>query len=390
MHIVAIVGGLFLILATLVDGFETVVLPRRVTRRLRLSRLFFHYSWGSWAWLAHWLHGGADKEGSSQRDRLLGVYGPLALILLLSLWATALLFGFALVQWGLVAPLTAPGGAHGFGTLLYLSGVTFFTLGFGDVVPLTAPGRVVAVFEVATGFSFLALIIGYLPTIYGAFSRREVNITLLDARAGSPPSAAELLRRHHRADDLAALDQLLREWERWAAELLESHLSYPVLSYYRSQHEHLSWLASLTVILDTCTLLLVGVRCPEGDYPTRQARLTFAVARHALTDLNQILAAAPHPPVPDRLPPAALTRLRDSLAEVGLQLRVGADAEHWLAETRRLYEPYAHALATSLLFTLPAWLPSDNADDWQTTAWDWQPARLPIRDESRVESHPLC
>jgi hypothetical protein len=386
MRALAAAGGLLLIALILWDAFETIILPRRVTRRLRLARLYFRYSWRALVGAARRLPGGSRKERSSLRDGLLGVYGPLALLFLLALWAMALVLGFALLQWGLGSPMATAAGAAGFGAILYLSGVTFFTLGFGDVVPLAAVGRTVAVLEAATGFGFLALVIGYLPTIYTAFSGREVNITLLDARAGSPPSAAELLRRHGHQHDAAALDELLRDWERWAAELLESHLSYPVLTYFRSQHEHLSWLASLTMILDACTLLIVGVHSEAWSFPSRQARYTFAIARHAVGDLSQILYAAPLPPRPERLPPEDLARLREILATVGLRLREGDDAERWLAELRHLYEPYVNALAERLLFTLPSWFPSTDPDDWQTTAWEWEPATLPPLAEPKAAS----
>ena len=143
--------------------------------------------------------------------------------------------------------------------------------------------------ESATGFGFLALVIGYLPTLLQAFSRRDANVTLLDARAGSPPTAVELLRRHASAHGREALHELLRDWERWSAELLESHLSYPVLCYFRSQHDNQNWLAALTTILDTCALAIVGME----NVPRRQAQLTFAVARHAVVDLAQIFSTAP-------------------------------------------------------------------------------------------------
>src|SRR6202007_3363827 len=142
---------------------------------------------------------------------------------------------------------------------LYLSGETFFTLGLGDVTPASSAGRVLVVIEAGIGFAFLALVIGYLPVLYQSFSRRELNITLLDARAGSPPSTEELLRGEW--NHQAALTALLHEWEHWSAEVLESHLSYPVLSYYRSQHDNQSWLSALTTILDTCALLLSVVKC---------------------------------------------------------------------------------------------------------------------------------
>ena len=184
--------------------------------------------------------GAIQQEGGSPREVLLGVYGPLALIALLALWAAALVIGFALVQWGVHASLVMQEGAVGFGSYAYLSGVTFFTIGFGDVTPRTGLGRAFAVFEGATGFGFLALIVAYLPLPFGAFAAREVDITLLDERAGAPPSAVEFLRRHGPRDP-ERLDAFLREWERWAASVLESHLSYPALLYFRSQHEHQSW-----------------------------------------------------------------------------------------------------------------------------------------------------
>lgn len=380
MRVVAVVVGFVVILIILGDAFETIVLPRRVSRRLRLSRQFFRHSWHMWASLARRLPAGEDHEGSSIQDRFLGVYGPLALIALVGLWACTLILGFAILAWGLDLPVTGPNRRASFGTLLYMSGATFFTLGYGDIAPLSADGRALAVVEVGMGFSFLALIIGYLPITYSAFSRRETNITLLDARAGSPPTAVELLRRHALPEDARALEQMLQEWERWSAELLESHLSYPVLSFFRSQHEHLSWLAALTMIMDSCALLMVGVRGAGGSLSSRQARLTFAMARHAIGDLCQTLYAPPRTARHDRLPANDVERMRALLAETGLELRQGADAERWLAQTRSLYEPYVAALAAQLLFTLPQWLPAGSPDDWQTTAWEWSSAALPPRD----------
>src|SRR5262245_59419296 len=232
----AIVGSV-LICVVLLDAFVTVVLPRRVTRRLRLARLVLRPTWQLWSAPArgHWRSG-------ERRETYLSCYGPCALLLLIGVWSTGLIGGFALLLWGLDAQLVTMGGDASVGTALYGSGTTFFTLGLGDVLPHTALGRVLMVLEAGMGFAFLALIISYMPVLNQAFSQREVNVSLLDARAGSPPSAAELLRRHAGADFTGALAQVFREGERWAAELLESHLSYPILAYYRSQHQEQSWL----------------------------------------------------------------------------------------------------------------------------------------------------
>lgn len=357
LRLLVTAAGLALVALILWETFETIVLPRRVVREFRLTRLFYGCTWRPWLALTRLL------SGRERQDALLGVFGPLSLILLIALWAAALVLGFALVLWGSGAALRAPEGQPGFGTDLYVSGVTFFTLGFGDVVPRDALGRTVTVVEVGTGFGFLALVVSYLPVLYQAFSRRETAIALLDARAGSPPCAAELLRRFRQRDELAAVPALLAEWERWCAELLESHLSYPQLMFYRSQHERQSWVAALTVMLDLSALVLAGI---EG-LPRAPAELTFAMARHAAVDLCQVFRRGP--PLVDRLPPEDLARLCAVLAEAGIRLADDAAFTHKLAALRRAYEPYVAWLGAYLHMPLPPWLPPDGVPDaWQTTA----------------------
>jgi hypothetical protein len=341
------------------DVFETVILPRRVDRRFRLTRLVFRSTWRP---VAHIARGLADP---ARRENLLAYYGPLTLILLLVTWAFVLVVGYAGLQWAFGSQLAASEGAVNFGTDLYMSATTFFTLGLGDVVPRSNAARVLAVIEVANGFGLIALFIGYMPAFYQAFSRREVNISLLDARAGSPPSAGELVRRHDGLETWESLERLLRAWERWSAELLESHLSYPVLAYYRSQHDSQSWVSAITAILDVCALLLAGF---EGKQ-AHQAQLTFAIARHAVVDLSQVFVDAPRPPRQDRMSAADWQSLDALLAAVGATYTSRDDAEARVREIRKLYEPYANALAEYLLMPLPPWLPATAAlDDWQTSA----------------------
>jgi hypothetical protein len=309
------------------------------------------------------------------------VFGPLSVLALFAAWALGLIFAFGLLHWSLGTSLAGHDGTAGLSTYLYLSGTTFFTLGYGDVTPTGLVGRTLAVLESGLGFAFLALVIGYVPVLFQAFSRREVTISLLDARAGSPPSAAELLRRLTHAGSLAAADPFLAEWERWGAELLESHLSFPVLSYYRSQHDNQSWLAALTAVLDTCALLLVGSK----QCNTFQAQLTFAMARHAAVDLALVFRRPPIPPDPDRLSAERLARLRDLLREAGLPLRDGPAVDERLAELRAMYEPFVNALADFFLFTLPPILPDKPpVDNWQTSAWTRRTpgiGSLPVRRE---------
>jgi hypothetical protein len=359
MTLIEVFLGLMLLFMALWDAFEVVILPRRVTHRFRFTRFFFRSSWRLWSSVAHWIR--ADRR----REAFLSIFGPLSLLLLLSVWAAGMIVGFAMVHWGLGTPLNVSEGRAPRSTYFYLSGTTFFTLGLGDVTPLGPSGRVLVVIEAGVGFGFLAIVVGYLPVFYQAFSRREVSISLLDARAGSPPTAGELLRRH--GQDMKALSQLLYDWERWSAELLESHLSYPVLSYFRSQHTNQSWLAALTAILDTCVLVIAGI----NGGPSRQAQLTFAMARHAVVDLAQLFITSPQPLMPDRLPPSSLTRLREGLAEAGVTLQEGIAAEQKLGELRRMYEPYVYALGEYLSMALPPWFRVTVVlDSWQTSAWE--------------------
>jgi len=240
-------------------------------------------------------------------------------------------------------------------------------LGYGDIVPTSPAARFLAVMEAGMGFGFLGTVIGYLPTIYSAFSRREVGISLLDARAGSPPTAAELLARFEGVSQQSVLDQILREWERWSGEVLESHISYPALSFFRSQHINQSWLGALTAILDASALVIAGMDASRSS----QAKITFAMARHAVVDLAQVVKARYDPNPPDRLPAVELARLRQYLSDRGLQLKDGAAFEEKLAHLRSLYEPYTLSMARNLSITVPPWIHAEKKkDNWEAGPWD--------------------
>src|SRR5438132_12687071 len=297
--------GVFLIVIVLWDVFETIVLPLRVTRRFRLTRLFYRSVWQPWRVIASGVH------NSKRRETLLSVFGPLSLVALLTIWALTLVFAFATIQWAIRSRIVSPLGSDGFLTDLYFSGTTFFTLGLGDIMPFGLAARTMTVIEASMGIGLLALVIGYFPVLYQAFSRREVNISMLDARAGTPPTAVELLRRHQEANSLHSLDELLRDWERWAADLMESHLSYPVLCFFRSQHDNQSWLAALNTVLDTCSLVMVGI----DEIPKWQAQLTFKMARHAVVDISQIFNTSPVKHDGARLPKKDLETLRMALSD---------------------------------------------------------------------------
>jgi Ion channel len=361
MLILAAIVGIVIIFAVLLDAFENVVLPRRVQRSFRLTSVFYRNTWVPWIKLSQLI------KSPNRRENFLSYFGPISILVLLGVWAAGLIFGFALLQYGFGEHVRLGNEPVTFGILVYHSGETFFTLGYGDIVPTSGLSRALAVIEAGMGFAFLGVVIGYLPVMYVAFSDRELEISLLDSRAGSPPTAAELLTRLGCCPDQHVLDQIFRDWEIWSAKLLSSHLSYPVLSFFRSQHRNQSWLGALTVMLDVTSLVITGIDSIRPE----QAKLTFAMARHAAVDLAQVVNARYDPNQSERLTAEGLAHLRRTLAAAGLRLQQNEAADQKLAKLRSLYEPYLQSNARRLVIALPPWIRSEQTkDNWQTGPWD--------------------
>lgn len=354
---VIIASSALLLLVVLHDAFEVMLLPRRVKSRIRIVRIFFRFSWWIWSWLARRI------RSADARHNYLSLYGPLSIVVLLVVWAAGLITGFGTLYWG----LGLQSSFHRPSSLLnhlYFSGVTFFTLGYGDVLPHTRLEKLLAVIEAGIGLGFLATVIGYLPLLYQLFARREAKLIMLDAAAGSPPSATTLLVRHAEGEDLEQLDSLLQEWQQWSAELVESQLSYPMLGYYRSQQDNQSWLAALTAIMDCCALVMVGFK----GVRTFRARMTFSTARQAVIEMGRVFQTGPRTLDRDRLPAPDYVRLATTLSEAGLVFSDDSDAEQRLAAFRSTYEPFLNGLAHYLVLSLPEWLREENQlDNWQNS-----------------------
>jgi hypothetical protein len=380
MQAFSFIAGLICIFSALLDAFQTIILPRRATGRFRLTRLFYIFTWTPWSAIA------SRVKNPRKRETALSFYGPLSLVFLIVAWATALVVGFSLMYEGLGSHFTdSLGIPANFRTDLYVSGTTLFTLGLGDVVPRNPWTRELIILEAGMGLGFVAVVIGYFPVLYGAFSKREVSISLLDARAGSPPTAVELLRRHTFQGGDAALTLLLEEWERWAAELMESHISYPLLCYFRSQHTSQSWLSALTAILDASSLLIAGVQ----GHPSRQAQLTFAMARHALVDLSQVFSQAPVKDMKDRLPIETYDAMYKLLCQSGVSVCRYDGSMDRLAEMRAMYEAYAEAMSRYLCMPLPPWVVErPHKDNWQTVARVREQAEQPPSDGGTASTPP--
>jgi hypothetical protein len=373
LHVAPFCAGIACIIAALTDAFQTVILPRRAVGRFRITRIFYILTWWPWAHVAECIH------HPRKRETAFSYYGPLSLLLLIMIWAAALVFGFALILFSLRSPFSDPLHAHaGLASDIYLSGTTMFTLGIGDITPHTAAARMLVVLESGMGLGFLAMVISYFPVLYGAFSRREVSISLLDARAGSPPTATELMRRHSFQGGTEALNVLLVEWERWCAELLESHISYPSLCYFRSQHSNQSWIAALTAILDVSALMVAGIQ----EHAARQAQLTFAMARHALVDLSQTFSLPPVTNSENRLPPERFELLYQSLCEAGIRVCRDGDSMERLKKMRSLYEGHAEALGRYFRMPLPPWIADHpHKDNWLSVARVRQAAEAAISSD---------
>ena len=361
-----------LIAAILHDAFEVMLLPRRVKSKMRIVRYFFKGTWFVWSAL------GSKITSEDRRHSFLGLYGPLSLVLLLIVWAVGLIGAFGGIFWSLNPTQFS---SHPWLNQAYFSGVTFFTLGYGDIVPHVAWSKALAVCEAGTGLGFIAMVIGYLPVIYQLFSRREAQVIMLDSMAGSPPVCTTMICRYAEGHGLDALDGFLLRWQQWAAELLESQLSYPMLAYYRSQHDNQSWLAALTAVMDVSVLIMVGF----DGVRTLQARLTFGTARLATIEMGRVLGAGPRPFEEERLSSDGFAEIKNRLAAAGLRFVDEEEAEERLASFRDTYEPFLNGLANHLLLSLPGWFSDvDQLDNWMNSPRGKSAKRL----IESVESEP--
>jgi hypothetical protein len=339
--------GVLIWCGVLWDGFATIVLPRTVDPTRRLSGRFTRWSWRLWASVACRI-----RQPGLQLN-VLAVYGPLSVMLLLAIWGGLIIVAFALIYQGWGPQFPASAGPVGFGTLLYMSGSTFLTLGLGDVTASDPVGRLFTMLEAATGYIFLAMIITYMPLLDQAYGAREVGNLLIHSRAGRPPGAIRLLHRYAGADRSEVLRINLREAERWMAETLESHLGHPVLSFYRAQHLGRSWLVSLATTLDSCALLIVG----GAGFPAAQARLTYRMGVRLLEDLTEALGIAVDPRCRSRLSETDLPALVAATKDWRLTLTLGSDSAPELLRLVRRYDGHLVTLSAWLVIPLPSWIP---------------------------------
>jgi Ion channel len=343
MRWIALPVGVLVLLFTLIDVFRTLVMPRATRGRLRLARLLFRPMYAPWRWVA------LRRKTTEGRERVLSTAAPFFFFVLLAGWAVLAVVSYGLILW---SPAFSSGmhghGDGSFSTAAYFSGSSLFTLGFGDVVA-TGWTRAVVVIEGATGLGLVAVVIGYLPVLYQGFNRREVGVLMLDARAGSPPSGPELLYRMSGAGARSALLELFAEWERWAADVLETHLSYPLLAFFRSPHDNTSWVTALGSVLDAATLTLTAI---EGDEDAR-ARSLFGTGVHAVEDLFYYFRLSEREAVITR---TEFDSVIKDLQSVGVPVKPVDEAFAAFTKKREKYAPRLDALAVLLAAPPAQWI----------------------------------
>lgn len=349
MRALAALAGAVVIVLTLVEFFVAFLLPRRVKHEPRVARMILVAGWRVWRFCAR-------RLPARSSDTMLGFYGPVLMLFAIALWAVALILGFALLQWAGGSHVMS-GGSAGFDDDLFFSAGGFLSAST-QLSPQTALARGLFLGEATCGFGVLFVAIGYLPAIYQAFSRREVAVAQLAPRAGTPPTAGALLARSGRRGGWSDLDSYLSEWEGWAAELMETHLSYPALAYFRSQHVNQNWLAALTTVLDACAFAIAAA--PEEN-EVEAAEITLAIGRHAVADLSHVLRAKPCRFDPPRLGAGDFAALWELAAGSGLDLRAKNEVEPRLDELCAGYEPFIAALERALELTPSSWLPPADA-----------------------------
>ena len=362
MRPLAIALGLTLMALAFAEYFSTFLLPRRVKRDPRIARGLFRTLWIPW-------RAAAARLRPVAADTMLGIFGPLGLLVILVLLSGGVILGFSGLYWGASTPFSAP--QHGdYGSSLYFSAGAFASAS-NPFTPLSGLGKAMQVVEAGSGLVFLGIAIGYLPALFQAFSRRETAVTLLDPRAGSPPTAGALLVRSAERGGWAELDAYLREWETWTAELMETHLSYPILGYFRSQHVGQNWLAALTTVVDSCAYAM-AYGPPEA---IEAAELTFRLGRHALSDLAFVFVPLRRIKTDwpaqerQRLDAEALRELRSRLENSGLHSEDSEESARRLDELRASYEPFALVISRQLSLALPDWLPPEDVKEyWRLSA----------------------
>jgi hypothetical protein len=352
MEPLAFVLGILLLVLVIWDLFETIVVPRPTPDRFRIARYVVRLSWRAVRAI------GRSRDGKAH-DTLLGLFAPAMTLALLFSWLIVLILGYGLVLFALADQLSPR--PHDLGTTMYFAASSVLTLGFGDIVAVGPAARAVVVVAAVSGLGVVALVVTFLFSLYGSYQRREVKVVTLQAAAGAPPSAIALLESFAQLDLVDRLPGFFAEWERWAAEVLDTHVAFPLLGFFRSSHDNLSWISALGTVLDAATLVLTTI---EG-VPRGEAELFKRVGSHLVEDITNLgfragLKARTNPgETGTSLDRPAFDEAYARLAEAGYDLVPGDRAWTAFETARTSYAVRLEAMANYWATPTNSWLRSE-------------------------------
>ena len=335
------IAGLLLVGLALWDVFQTIVVPRPTPGWLRIGRYVVRWTWRPYRNIV------VRFKTGLQRDAILGLYAPGAAIMLLVVWLMTIVVGYGLILFALRADLQPV--PQTIGDAVYFAASSILTIGFGDIVATSGVARTVVVIGAATGLGIVALVITFLFSLFGSYQRREVLVVTLAARAKAPPSAMMLLITYARLGLVDELPSLFREWEVWTAEVLDTHVSYPLLGYFRSSHDNVSWISSLGAVLDAASLVMTTIK----GLPTGHAKITHRVGTHLVEDIANILGLKGEGSAVDR---DEFAVVYTKLSKVGYELEPEDDAWHAFERERASYAGRLLALADYWATPAPVWV----------------------------------
>ncbi len=275
MEAVALALGLSLLALTYWDLFETVVVPRPTPGWFRIGRYLVRGSWRV-------MRGVRDGRSSRSFENVLGLFAPAATVALLIAWLVGLIVGYGLILYVIRDELRPV--PENLSTVLYFAATSVLTLGFGDIVADGTPARLIVTIAAISGLGTVALVVTFLFSLYGSYQRREIEVVALQAAAGAPPSAVALLETYAQLGLVGRLPDLFQDWEHWAAEVLDSHVAFPLLGYFRSSHDRLSWISALGTMLDAACLVLTTI----DGMPRGEAKLFKRVGVHLVEDISNL------------------------------------------------------------------------------------------------------
>jgi hypothetical protein len=369
MDLIPFLLGVPLLVLVLWDVFETIVVPRPTPGWFRIGRYLVRGTWR----VIRAIDGNRPNRGPTA-ERLLGLFAPAATIFLLFAWLAILIVAFGLILFGLRDQLNPP--PPNLGTALYFSASSVLTIGYGDIVASGTASRIVVVAAAATGLGLVALVVTFLFSLYGSYQRREAPVVLLQAKAGTPASAVVLLENLARFQLADHLPAFFGDWERWEVEVLDSHVAYPLLGYFRSSHDNLSWISALGTVLDTATLVLTTI---EG-VGRGQAELAKTLGDHLVEDITNL---GNHAPASSSLDRPAFDAVYARLEAAGYRLAPEAQAWEDFSVARRSYADRLEQMAAFWLVPSVSWF---GGSDPLRSPTHRQPAGVPAAEPPSADS----